>query len=102
MLLFIPGKSLLWVMFLGVIIIFIFGLVTFAALRRNMTIDGEQPFYCSDLFQCTVSVMRFGLTGELLEVSLCILFINTHAKGQFSRTQLISVMILHLLAYGKL
>ena len=65
------GKSLLWVAVLGVIVIYIFALVTFAMLRGNMdpTPDGEQNLYCRTLYECTLALIRYGLIGDLFEVS---------------------------------
>ena len=55
--------------FLGVVIVYIFALASFAFLRNSMESTGEDStLYCGSLVECTVSVLRYGLIGELFEV----------------------------------
>ena len=68
MLLFsISGRSLLLVMTMGIIIIYLYGLVAFAILRPIFDPSGE--LYCSTLYQCVISVLRYGVLGNMADVS---------------------------------
>jgi inositol 1,4,5-triphosphate receptor type 1 len=60
------GKSLLWVAILGVIVIYIYALVAFAFLRPSF--DPANQLYCGTLFECTITVLRMGLTGIIDEL----------------------------------
>nr|XP_022341730.1 inositol 1,4,5-trisphosphate receptor type 2-like isoform X3 [Crassostrea virginica] len=59
------GVSLLWVAILGLIVIYIYALIGFAALRAFFA-PGEY-LYCSTLWQCTVTVIRYGLIGDMFD-----------------------------------
>ncbi|XP_060075349.1 inositol 1,4,5-trisphosphate receptor type 1-like [Ylistrum balloti] len=59
------GISLLWVAILGMIVIYIYALVGFALLREFFT-PGDY-LYCTNLWQCTITVMRYGLIGDMFE-----------------------------------
>ncbi|XP_055890997.1 inositol 1,4,5-trisphosphate receptor-like isoform X3 [Biomphalaria glabrata] len=59
------GMSLLWVAILGLIVIYIYALIGFALLR--VYFDNEKTLFCSTLWQCTVTVIRFGLIGDMFE-----------------------------------
>lgn len=61
------GVSLLWVAILGLIVIYIYALVGFSLLRAYFS-PGEY-LYCSTLWQCTVTVIRYGLIGDMFDVS---------------------------------
>jgi len=61
------GKSLLWVAILGLIVFYIYALVSFALLRSSFDPDSE--LYCATLWQCTITVIRYGLVGDLFDVS---------------------------------
>lgn len=63
----IVGVSLLWVAILGLIVIYIYALVGFSLLRAYFS-PGEY-LYCSTLWQCTVTVIRYGLIGDMFDVS---------------------------------
>ena len=63
----VTGKSLLWVAVLGFVIFYLYALVSFALLRTSF--DPDSDMYCATLWQCTVSVIRYGLIGDLFEVS---------------------------------
>ncbi|KAK3085572.1 hypothetical protein FSP39_005468 [Pinctada imbricata] len=57
------GVSLLWVAILGLIVIYIYSLVGFALLQEFF-IPGDY-LYCASLWQCTVTVIRYGLIGDM-------------------------------------
>ncbi|XP_076449737.1 inositol 1,4,5-trisphosphate-gated calcium channel ITPR1-like isoform X2 [Babylonia areolata] len=59
------GMSLLWVAVLGFIVIYIYSLIGFALLRAYFKPDDY--LYCKTLFQCTVTVIRYGLIGDMFE-----------------------------------
>ena len=66
---FNPGKSLLWVSALGIIIIYLFALVAFAFFRGAMNPQLEDAtLYSETLFQCLITVLRYGLIGDMFEV----------------------------------
>ncbi|XP_064627454.1 inositol 1,4,5-trisphosphate receptor type 1-like isoform X9 [Lineus longissimus] len=60
------GKSLLWVGVLGMVVFYLYAVVGFALFRSTFSPDSSM--YCDDLWQCTVTVIRFGLIGDLFEV----------------------------------
>ena len=62
------GKSLLWVAILGLIVFYIYALISFALLRSSF--DPESELYCATLWQCTITVIRYGLVGDLFDVSI--------------------------------
>ncbi|XP_062618413.1 inositol 1,4,5-trisphosphate receptor type 1-like [Saccostrea cucullata] len=59
------GISLLWVAILGLIVIYIYALVGFSLLRAFFS-PGEF-LYCSTLWQCTITVIRYGLIGDMFD-----------------------------------
>ncbi len=63
----ITGASLLWVAIMGVIVIYIYALVAFAFFRPMFDPDDEK--YCSTLAQCSVTLLRYGGTEQLPDVS---------------------------------
>jgi inositol 1,4,5-triphosphate receptor type 1 len=64
----IVGKSLLWVGVLGLVIFYLYALVSFAMMRSSFNPDEE--LYCATLFQCTVTIIHYGLIGKLFDVSI--------------------------------
>jgi len=76
------GVSLLWVAILGFIVIYIYSLVGFSLLRAYFA-PGDY-LYCSTLWQCTVTVIRYGLIGDMFEVRNCY-FIYLLRSVQFER-----------------
>lgn len=58
--------SLLWVAVLGLVVIYVYALIGFALFRASF--DPEGNMYCDTLFRCTVTVLRFGLIGDMFEV----------------------------------
>ncbi|XP_036354795.1 inositol 1,4,5-trisphosphate receptor type 3-like, partial [Octopus sinensis] len=59
------GKSLVWVGILGMVVFYLYGIIGFA-MMRNM-FDPNEYLYCASLWQCTVTVVRYGLIGDLFE-----------------------------------
>ena len=58
----ITGRSLFWVAMLGLVVLYIYGLVSYAAYQSYFD-DPESGSHCKTLFQCVVSVIRLGLIG---------------------------------------
>ena len=68
------GRSLLWVAALGLVVIYIFTVGTFAFLPNEFhEPDPEEPGdnvrFCRSLFQCFISVLEYGLLDTLGSVS---------------------------------
>ncbi|XP_050396256.1 inositol 1,4,5-trisphosphate receptor type 2 [Patella vulgata] len=61
----VNGMSLLWVAVLGFIVIYIYSLIGFALLRSYFS--ASDYLYCSTLWECTVTVIRYGLIGDMFE-----------------------------------
>lgn len=59
------GWSLLWVAILGFILIYIYSLVSFAFMRSLF--NQKQEMFCDTLFQCTITIVRHGLIGDLFQ-----------------------------------
>ena len=64
----LTGRSLLWVAVLGFVIFYMYALVSFALLRTSF--DPENNLYCDTLWQCTVTVIRYGLIGDIYDVRI--------------------------------
>ncbi len=62
------GLSLMWVGIMGLIVIYIYALIGFAFFRASF--DPEDQKYCQTLYQCFVTLIRYGAVGELADVSL--------------------------------
>ncbi len=72
---FYLGKSLVWVMILGILIIYIYTLVAFAFFRSSFS---TQSFlYCRTLYECAVTIIRYGLIGDINQVGTSSLFCIT-------------------------
>ena len=67
------GKSLIWVAILGCIVFYLYALISFALLRSSF--DPADGLFCSTLWQCTVTVIRYGLVGDIFEVGRVIVTI---------------------------
>ncbi|ESN99534.1 hypothetical protein HELRODRAFT_176700 [Helobdella robusta] len=81
------GKSLLWVAVLGFVVFYLYGLVSFALLRSSF--DPDNDLYCATLWQCTVTVIRYGLVGQIFDK------LNSHpAENTFTKFGLL--VIFHL------
>ena len=63
----VTGRLLVWVGLLGCVLFYIYALISFAFLRASF--DPDSDMYCGSLWQCTVTVIRFGLIGDIFEVS---------------------------------
>ncbi|XP_019861438.1 PREDICTED: uncharacterized protein LOC100634093 isoform X2 [Amphimedon queenslandica] len=59
------GMSLIWVAVLGVIVLFIYAVISFAFLQNNYVRTDDAALYCANLGQCMYSVLRYGLTDNL-------------------------------------
>ena len=64
------GKSLLYVAFLGMVILFIYAVLSFAFLWDRYYMTDDAVLYCDTLFQCYVSIIRYGLLDSVGLVSL--------------------------------
>jgi len=64
---FLIGWSLFWVAVLGLIVIYIYALIGFSLLRAFF--NPAKYLYCHTLWQCTITVIRYGLIGDMFEVS---------------------------------
>ena len=64
---FIVGKSLLWVAVLGLVIFYLYALLAFALFRD--VFNPRTQMFCGSLWQCTVTIIRYGLVGDYDEVS---------------------------------
>ena len=64
---FILGKSLLWVAVLGLVIFYLYALLAFALFRD--VFNPRTQMFCGSLWQCTVTIIRYGLVGDYDEVS---------------------------------
>ncbi len=63
------GLSLIWVSVMGIIIIYMYGLLIFAFYRYAVIpADGYQVF-CRTLYECVITVLRYGMIGDLSGVS---------------------------------
>ena len=51
---------------LGFVLFYLYALISFAFLRASF--DPESDMYCGSLWQCTVTVIRYGLIGDIFEV----------------------------------
>lgn len=65
------GKSLLWVAALGLIVIYNYAVGTFAFMPNefNNQDEGEVVRYCDTLFECSVTVLEYGLLDTIGVVS---------------------------------
>ncbi|XP_019861654.1 PREDICTED: inositol 1,4,5-trisphosphate receptor type 2-like [Amphimedon queenslandica] len=57
--------SLFWLSVLGVIVLFIYAVISFAFLQNNYVETDDAALYCANLGQCMYSVLRYGLTDNL-------------------------------------
>lgn len=61
------GPSLVWVAILGLIFLYLYALVGFGLFRASF--DNSNDMYCKTLYQCAVTIIRYGLVGDIDEVS---------------------------------
>ncbi len=57
---------MIWVAILGLIVLYIYALVAFAFFRASF--DPDNLLYCHTLYECVVTIIRFGLVGDIDEV----------------------------------
>ena len=59
----------MWVAVLGLVVFYLYGIIGFALMRSMF--KPADLLYCDTLWQCTITVIRYGLIGDLFEVSCC-------------------------------
>lgn len=59
----ISGRSLIYVAILGVIFLYVYALIGFALFRPVFDPNGGNELYCATLWQCSVTLIRYGLVG---------------------------------------
>lgn len=66
-LLSVVGKSLLWVAALGVVVLYIYAVVSFAFLHESFEApdNDDATLFCSTLYECFASTIRYGLIDNL-------------------------------------
>ena len=63
---FFSGNSLIWTGILGLIVLFIYAVLSFATLHNKFVADNDDgPLYCDTLTQCMYSVLRYGLIDNI-------------------------------------
>ena len=64
------GKSLLWVAALGVVVLYIYAVVSFAFLHEAFQApnNDDATLFCSTLYECFASTIRYGLLENLGKV----------------------------------
>ena len=62
----VTGRSLVWVGILGMVVFYLYAIISFALMRSMF--NPENYLYCDSLWQCTLTVIRYGLIGDLFEV----------------------------------
>ena len=66
----IIGISLVWVALLGLVMLFIYAVISFAFLHNFFIVYDDAALYCASLLQCAYSVLRYGLIDNIGLVSL--------------------------------
>ena len=59
------GISLIWVAILGLIVLFIYAVISFAFLHNYFRITDDASLYCETLLECMYSVLRYGLIDNI-------------------------------------
>ncbi|KAL4233980.1 hypothetical protein ACF0H5_005635 [Mactra antiquata] len=59
------GRSLVWVGILGLCVFYLYAIISFAMMRSMFNPDDY--LYCDTLWQCTLTVIRYGLIGDLFD-----------------------------------
>ena len=61
------GVALIWVGILGLIVLFIYGVVSFAFLSESFLAENNSDgdLFCTTLYECFVSTIRYGLIDNL-------------------------------------
>ena len=67
MFIIIVGKSLLWVAALGLVILYIYAVVSFAFLHESFEApnNDDATLFCYTLYECFASTIRYGLLENL-------------------------------------
>ena len=56
------GIALLWVAILGLVVLYIYSVVSFAFLHESLlSPDAEASLFCNTLFECLITMIRYGL-----------------------------------------
>ena len=63
----ILGKSLLWVAILGLVVLYIYAVVSFVFLHESFLApdNNDATLFCSTLYECFASTIRYGLIENL-------------------------------------
>ena len=61
------GIALLWVAILFLVVLYIYSVVSFAFLHESflMPDNDDANLFCNTLFECLISVLRYGLIDNL-------------------------------------
>ncbi|KAL4233979.1 hypothetical protein ACF0H5_005634 [Mactra antiquata] len=59
------GRSLVWVGILGLCVFYLYAIISFALMRSMF--DPNDYLYCDTLWQCTLTIIRYGLIGDLFD-----------------------------------
>ncbi|WAR13356.1 ITPR1-like protein, partial [Mya arenaria] len=59
------GRSLVWVGILGLVVFYLYAIISFAMMRSMF--NPNEYLYCDTLWQCTITVIRYGLIGDLFD-----------------------------------
>ena len=79
------GRSLLWVGALGLVVMYIYSVGTFAFLPNQFhdpSEDSDNVRFCRSLFECFISVLEYGLLDTLGGVSVNVLINFGHQLTQ--------------------
>ena len=73
---YIAGKSLLWVAALGLVVLYIYAVVSFAFLHESFAApdNSDATLFCSTLYECLASTIRYGLIenpGLVCKIIMC-------------------------------
>lgn len=58
----------MWVGILGLCVFYLYAIISFAMMRSMFNPDDY--LYCDTLWQCTLTVIRYGLIGDLFDVRM--------------------------------
>ena len=77
------GVSLLWIGALGLVVLYIYSVGTFALLRSDYDVPnpeepGDNVRFCHSLIECFISVLKYGLLDTLGMVSKKIIHDNLY------------------------
>ena len=66
------GISLILVGILGIIVLFIYSVISFAVLHNYFVETDSAQLYCTTLAECMYSILRYGLLDNLGLVSIMV------------------------------